>query len=206
MTDRPDPKAHHATFDSLRQVDENGNEFWLARQLYTVLDYSEYRHFLRRIDLARQALFLQEVARPEIDFAFSTEPGLGSIACDRHQFGQAMTNVLKNALEAIEARSRQEPLSWRGRIAVTMRSQDDLVCIAITDNGVGLPQDRERIVEPYVTTREKGTGLGLAIVKKIVEEHGGEMTFAAAEGGGTCVTLSFACDPMGGRRNSEAAE
>jgi two-component system nitrogen regulation sensor histidine kinase NtrY len=158
------------------------------------------------VDLARQALFLQEVARPEIDFAFSTEPGLGSIACDRHQFGQAMTNVLKNALEAIEARSRQEPLSWRGRIAVTMRSQDDLVCIAITDNGVGLPQDRERIVEPYVTTREKGTGLGLAIVNKIVEEHGGEMTFAAAEGGGTCVTLSFACDPMGGRRNSEAAE
>jgi two-component system nitrogen regulation sensor histidine kinase NtrY len=50
--------------------------------------------------------------------------------------------------------------------------------IAITDNGIGLPQDRERIVEPYVTTREKGTGLGLAIVNKIVEEHGGEMTFA----------------------------
>jgi two-component system nitrogen regulation sensor histidine kinase NtrY len=159
------------------------------------------------VDLARQALFLQEVARPDISFAFSAEPDLGPIACDRHQFGQAMTNVLKNAVEAIETRSKLEPHSWRGRIAVDMRGSGDLVCIAITDNGIGLPQDRERIVEPYVTTREKGTGLGLAIVNKIVEEHGGEMTFASAEGGGTCVTLSFACDPMRGRgRNTEAAE
>ena len=66
----------------------------------------------------------------------------------------------------------------------------------MADNGVGLPQDRERIVEPYVTTREKGTGLGLAIVNKIVEEHGGEMTFAGAPAGGTRVVLRFARDPL----------
>ena len=76
----------------------------------------------------------------------------------------------------------------------------------ITDNGIGLPQDRERIVEPYVTTREKGTGLGLAIVKKIIEEHGGEMSFASVEGGGTAVTLRFARDPLSAKRGQETGE
>jgi two-component system nitrogen regulation sensor histidine kinase NtrY len=80
------------------------------------------------------------------------------------------------------------------------------VAVLIEDNGIGLPQDRERILEPYMTTREKGTGLGLAIVNKIVEEHGGDMSFAQAEGGGTCVAMRFACDPLALRRRSEAAE
>jgi len=80
------------------------------------------------------------------------------------------------------------------------------VLILITDNGIGLPQDRERIIEPYVTTREKGTGLGLAIVKKIVEEHGGEMHFASLPGGGTQVTMGFARDPLASQRGAEAAE
>jgi two-component system nitrogen regulation sensor histidine kinase NtrY len=87
-----------------------------------------------------------------------------------------------------------------------MRSEGECVVVSITDNGIGLPLDRERIIEPYVTTREKGTGLGLAIVNKIVEEHGGDMTFASAENGGTRVTMSFACDPLALRRGSEAAE
>ena len=64
------------------------------------------------------------------------------------------------------------------------------------DNGIGLPTDRERIVEPYVTTREKGTGLGLAIVNKIVDEHGGDMSFASTATGGTRVTLRFARNPQ----------
>ncbi|MFA7603020.1 MAG: ATP-binding protein [Novosphingobium sp.] len=158
------------------------------------------------VALARQALFLQEVARPDIDFRFSAEGGIGTIACDRHQFGQAMTNVLKNAVEAIEAKAKAAGADFRGMIAVTMRLAGDSVEVAIADNGIGLPQDRERILEPYMTTREKGTGLGLAIVNKIVEEHGGEMNFAPAEGGGTSVTMSFACDPVALRRGSEAAE
>jgi len=156
--------------------------------------------------LARQALFLQEVARPDLQFSFTTTGEMPTIFCDRHQFGQAMTNVLKNAVEAIETKAKEEDEGYRGRISVEMRRQGEAVLIAIADNGIGLPQDRERIVEPYVTTREKGTGLGLAIVNKIVEEHGGEMIFTPAEGGGTCVTLSFACDPLAGRRDSEAAE
>lgn len=159
------------------------------------------------VDLARQALFLQEVARPDITFAFAADADLGIIACDRHQFGQAMTNVLKNAVEAIETRQKNAEPDYRGRIALTLRGSAEEVIVTIADNGIGLPKDRERIVEPYVTTREKGTGLGLAIVNKIVEEHGGEMSFAPGDPDGTVVTLRFARDPVsGGQRPSEAAE
>ena len=158
------------------------------------------------VDLARQALFLQEVARPEINFAFAADPDMGIIACDRHQFGQAMTNVLKNATEAIEARSKLEDETWRGRIAVTLTGGPEDVLVSVADNGIGLPQDRERIVEPYVTTRDKGTGLGLAIVNKIVEEHGGEMSFTPGKPDGAVVTMRFARDPLESHRGSEAAE
>ncbi len=158
------------------------------------------------VDLARQALFLQEVARPDITFVFAAVARIDRIACDRHQFGQAMTNVLKNAIEAVETQSKVSKDDYRGRITVAMQQDASGVTIRITDNGIGLPQDRERIVEPYVTTREKGTGLGLAIVKKIVEEHGGEMGFAPAPGGGTQVTMRFARDPLAGQRAAQAAE
>lgn len=158
------------------------------------------------IALTRQALFLQEVARPDIAFSFSADHGLKAIDCDRHQFGQAMTNVLKNAVEAIEAKAKEAGEAYRGAIAVAVAGQDASVLIRVTDNGIGLPQDRERIIEPYVTTREKGTGLGLAIVNKIVEEHGGEMTFTAAQMGGTTVTMRFARDPLAQNRKPDAAE
>jgi two-component system nitrogen regulation sensor histidine kinase NtrY len=158
------------------------------------------------VDLARQALFLQEVSRPDIDFDFSSDEDVGIIACDRHQFGQAMTNLLKNAVEAIEAKAKQADADYRGRISVSITHTLEDVLIVVADNGVGLPQDRERIVEPYVTTREKGTGLGLAIVNKIVEEHGGEMGFGPREGGGSEVTMRFARDPASGKRQQEAAE
>jgi two-component system nitrogen regulation sensor histidine kinase NtrY len=164
------------------------------------------------VDLVRQALFLQEVGHPEIDYRFAPPEQMPSIACDRHQFGQAMTNVLKNAAEAIEARRREAPADYRGRIDVDLQIDESHLVVQISDNGIGLPQGGESIMEPYVTTREKGTGLGLAIVKKIVEEHGGELTFDAPAGGGTRATMRFARDPMaepgstGGIAGSEAAE
>lgn len=149
------------------------------------------------VDLVRQSLFLQEVAHPEIDYAFEMEDGLPPmIGCDRHQFGQAMTNVLKNALEAIEARGKEAGPDYRGRIGVRAAGDKESFAITISDNGIGLPNDRERIVEPYMTTRDKGTGLGLAIVNKIVEEHGGEMSFSSNPGGGARVSLSWARDPL----------
>jgi two-component system nitrogen regulation sensor histidine kinase NtrY len=158
------------------------------------------------VDLVRQALFLQEVARPEIDYSFSAEGELPAIACDRHQFGQAMTNVLKNAAEAIGAKKRDAEPDFRGKIAVSVAADERYLSVTVADNGVGLPsQGAERILEPYVTTREKGTGLGLAIVKKIVEEHAGEMSFAQHGEGGTKVTLRFARDPLAAA-DAEAAE
>jgi len=153
------------------------------------------------LDLVRQAVFLQEVAHQDIAFGLETPGGEVPLSCDRHQFGQAMTNVLKNAVEAVQARAtdvgegKDEGEEFAGRIAVSITPENDFVDIRITDNGVGLPAERDRIAEPYVTTREKGTGLGLAIVSKIVEEHGGEMSFAPIAEGGTQVILRFARNP-----------
>ena len=107
-----------------------------------------------------------------------------------------MTNVLKNAVEAVEARAAEAIGQYAGEIAVTMRDAGEAIVVTIDDNGIGLPSDRERITEPYVTTREKGTGLGLAIVNKIVDEHGGSMSFASLPDGGTRVTLRFARSPQ----------
>jgi two-component system nitrogen regulation sensor histidine kinase NtrY len=158
------------------------------------------------VDLVRQALFLQEVARPEIDFSFSAPEKVPPLACDRHQFSQVMTNVLKNAAEAIESRRKDAELDYRGKIAVEAGADARFFTVTVSDNGVGLPSHgTERILEPYMTTREKGTGLGLAIVKKIVEEHAGEMSFAGNEAGGTTVTVRFARDPLAAA-GVEAAE
>ena len=158
------------------------------------------------LDLIRQSLFLQEVAHPEINYGLSTEiEGPLKVQADRHQLGQAVTNILKNAAEAIEARTPHAPEDYRGRIGVEVTEDEEAITVAVTDNGIGLPQDRERILEPYVTTRAKGTGLGLAIVNKIVEEHGGEMSFSSVDGGGTRVTLRFARDPHGVRKEDADA-
>jgi two-component system nitrogen regulation sensor histidine kinase NtrY len=149
------------------------------------------------LDLVRQAVFLQEVAHSGIAFSVASSELIDrEVRCDRHQFGQAMTNVLKNAVEAVEARAAEAKGAYAGEIAVAMRDAGEAIVITIEDNGIGLPADRERITEPYMTTREKGTGLGLAIVNKIVDEHGGDMSFASTPSGGTRVTLRFARNPV----------
>jgi two-component system nitrogen regulation sensor histidine kinase NtrY len=106
--------------------------------------------------------------------------------------GQALTNILKNAGEAIGARQlpfRQPP----GRIVASLAQGRRAPCLVVEDNGVGLPaRDRDRLTEPYVTTREKGTGLGLAIVKRIMEDHEGELVLTdALNGTGARVILKF---------------
>ncbi len=168
--------------DLRKMVDEFSEFARLPKPVFRAEDAGE---------LARQAIFLQEVAHNGIAFSFSgstNEP----FEADRHQFSQVMTNVLKNAIEAIEARAKLEDIDYKGRIAVSLDSDAASITICVADNGVGLPAERDRILEPYVTTREKGTGLGLAIVNKIVEEHGGEMAFAPISGGGAQVTMRFA--------------
>lgn len=149
------------------------------------------------LDLVRQAVFLQEVAHSGIAFSVASSGLLDrEVRCDRHQFGQAMTNVLKNAVEAVEARAGEARGEYAGEVSVAISDAGDAIIVTIEDNGIGLPADRERITEPYVTTREKGTGLGLAIVNKIVDEHGGDMSFASTPSGGTRVTLRFARNPQ----------
>jgi two-component system nitrogen regulation sensor histidine kinase NtrY len=148
------------------------------------------------LDLVRQAVFLQEVAHSGIAFSVASSELIDrEVRCDRHQFGQAMTNVLKNAVEAVEARAGEAKGAFAGEIAVTMRDAGEAIIVTIEDNGIGLPANPERLTQPYVTTREKGTGLGLAIVNKIVDEHGGDVSFASSPSGGTRVSLRFARDP-----------
>jgi two-component system nitrogen regulation sensor histidine kinase NtrY len=141
------------------------------------------------LDAAHQVLFLHEVAHPAIRFALVHDDVVPTLVCDRRQIGQALTNIVKNAVEAIEARSGG---GEGGQITLTLAGEaQGSVSIVVTDNGVGLPAARERITEPYMTTRVRGTGLGLAIVKKIVEEHYGTIGFTDRSGGGTVVTMTF---------------
>ncbi len=138
------------------------------------------------IDAAHEALFLHEVAHPNVRFALVHDDPPPELVCDRRQIGQALTNIVKNAVEAIEATGREG-----GEVTLTLTQEDYTVIVRLADDGIGLPAARERIVEPYMTTRARGTGLGLAIVKKIVEEHLGTIDFADREGGGTIVTMRF---------------
>ncbi len=139
------------------------------------------------LDIARQVMFLHEVAHGGIRFTLDcAEPPL--LVCDRRQIAQALTNIVKNAVEAIEAKG--EGASGEVAMAITGGGAAPLT-ITVSDTGVGLPLERDRIVEPYMTTRERGTGLGLAIVKRIAEEHMGTIAFADRPGGGTIVTLCF---------------
>ncbi len=155
-------------------------------------------------DIARAALFLHEVAHPGISFSIDPPNADIRLVCDRRQLGQALTNVVKNAVEAIEARrNRGEQHAEGDRIDLAIQRAGEQLVIEITDTGIGLPQDRERLTEPYMTTRVRGTGLGLAIVKKIVEEHLGEIAFLDRAGGGTRVRVAFDADRLANMATEE---
>jgi two-component system nitrogen regulation sensor histidine kinase NtrY len=139
-------------------------------------------------DICREALFLHEVAHPGVTFELDAPDSSVFMVCDRRQLGQALTNIVKNAVEAIEQKGEGPP---HGSVLMTLVEQASRVTISVTDTGIGLPEDRERLFEPYVTHRPRGTGLGLAIVKKIVEEHFGTIGLSSAPGGGTLVTMNF---------------
>ena len=151
---------------------------------------------LQRADLVealREAVFLRSVAAPDIDFVtrLPETPMWGQY--DHRLLLQAFSNLVKNACEAIEAVPAEH--LGRGAIEASIRRDGETVVVEVIDNGIGLPsENRHRLLEPYVTTREKGTGLGLAIVRKILEDHGGRIELvdapAVASGGrGTMVRL-----------------
>ena len=156
-------------------------------------------------DCVRQALFLMRVGRQDIDFIDDLPSSPVIADFDRRLISQALTNVLKNAGEGIDALGAREE---KGRIVVSLRVDGDLARIAVSDNGKGFPnEDRRKLIEPYVTTRAEGTGLGLPIVIKIFEDHHGEVELVdglqRADGGfGALVqmTLPLKFEAAAGRR------
>ncbi|WP_419828199.1 ATP-binding protein [Sphingomonas sp.] len=158
------------------------------------------------VDIARQALFLHEVAHPHVAFSLDAPDPSPVLVCDRRLLGQALTNIVKNAVEAIAGKG--EP-AGREAVAMTIAQDTGRIVVAVADTGAGLPADRERLTEPYMTTRAGGTGLGLAIVRKIVEEHYGTIAFADREGGGSVVAVTLdpvKLAPLGREDDGELAE
>jgi len=169
--------------DLRRMVDEFSNFARMPKPVFREENVHE---------IGRQAMFLHEVAHPAITFTVEPPSGDFPMVCDRRQLAQALTNVVKNAVEAIESRRNRGEHSLAGdRVDLKMREDGGQLVVDVLDTGVGLPEDRERLTEPYMTTRVRGTGLGLAIVKKIVEEHMGEIAFLDRPGGGSHVRISF---------------
>ena len=130
-------------------------------------------------DTVRQVVFLQRVANADMDIELEIAQEPMPAKFDRRLISQALTNIIKNATEAISAVSPSE--LGRGRIRIWAGREGNDIVIDVIDNGIGLPKEnRSRLLEPYVTTREKGTGLGLAIVGRILEEHGGRIELGDA--------------------------
>jgi two-component system nitrogen regulation sensor histidine kinase NtrY len=151
-------------------------------------------------DTIRQTVFLMRVGNPDIAIDVDLPPGPMPARFDRRLISQAIANILKNAVEAITAVPQNE--RGQGHILVRGACESGIAVIDIIDNGSGLPKEnRERLLEPYVTTREKGTGLGLAIVGKILEDHGGKVELldapdAFAGGRGAWVRITFTTEGM----------
>lgn len=162
-------------------------------------------------EICRQSVFLEENRYPEINFVMKLPDEDQSTHCDAQQISRALTNLLKNASESVISKieeTQADPKS--GEIILSLETQNTLtekntseismIEIKIVDNGKGLPvENRDRLTEPYMTTRSKGTGLGLAIVKKIIEDHGGNLILSDGETGGAEIICTLAVP------NSDAA-
>ena len=157
-------------------------------------------------EMVKQVVFMMRIGNPEIQFAFDAPPEPVIVRFDRRLLSQAVTNIVKNAAEAIAGVPEEQ--RGPGIVSVSVVRRGTNIAVEVVDNGVGLPKEnRQRLLEPYVTTREKGTGLGLAIVGKIMEEHGGGIELldapAVASGGrGALLRLWF---PAEGSNKDEAA-
>ena len=151
--------------DIRRMVDEFSRFARMPKPVMTAEDIA---------DTVRQVVFLMRVGHGDIDIETELPDDPMPANFDRRLISQALTNIIKNATEAISAVPPDE--IERGRICVSAAREGRYIVIDVVDNGIGLPKEqRRRLLEPYVTTREKGTGLGLAIVGKILEEHGGRI-------------------------------
>jgi len=187
--------------DIKRMVDEFSRFARMPKPVMTAEDVA---------DTVRQVIFLQRVgnADMDIDLEIAQEPMPAKF--DRRLISQALTNIIKNATEAIAAVPPGE--LGRGRIRVWAGREGNDIVIDVIDNGVGLPKEnRSRLLEPYVTTREKGTGLGLAIVGRILEEHGGRIELGDAADKipgqrGAWMRLRFAAETAGSNESAAAPQ
>jgi two-component system nitrogen regulation sensor histidine kinase NtrY len=169
-----------------RMVDEFSSFARMPKPVVEMQDLAE---------TVRQAVFLMRVGNPDVSFESEIPSGPMLAQFDRRLISQALTNLLKNSVEAISGMPSDE--RSKGRVLTRVSISGGDAVIDITDNGAGLPKEnRERLLEPYVTTRDKGTGLGLAIVAKIFEDHGGRIELRDApedfDGGrGAWIRASF---------------
>ena len=139
------------------------------------------RHTEDLVKLVSDAVLLQRTGQPDVALKADLPEGPVISEVDATMLSQALTNLIKNAGEAIESLQRRgAPEGFEPEIRVRLAQTQEGCEITIADNGIGLPEDRARLFEPYVTTRDEGTGLGLPIVKKIIEEHGGNLSLEDA--------------------------
>ena len=188
-----DPETFSACTETIiRQVEDIGrmvDEFSsFARMPHAVLTPENL------CDLCSQAVFLERNRHHDINFEIDLPDKPVYMRCDGRQVPQALTNLLKNAAESVVGRTGDN--LPKGHISLALKEEIEdgrrLVLVVVEDNGRGLPREnRDRLLEPYVTTRTKGTGLGLAIVKKIMEDHNGDLLLGDREGGGARVSLIF---------------
>jgi two-component system, NtrC family, nitrogen regulation sensor histidine kinase NtrY len=143
------------------------------------------------VEIVRRAIFQLELSAPSIAISFVVPPKPVFLFCDGRQIAQALTNILKNATEAIQPRLDAGDV-FDPEICIDLVSDDGTVKLSVADNGIGIPADiKEKLTEPYVTTRVKGTGLGLAIVKKIIEDHFGQLLIENRTTGGARMCMVF---------------
>ncbi|MBV8166636.1 MAG: PAS domain-containing sensor histidine kinase, partial [Alphaproteobacteria bacterium] len=145
------------------------------------------------VALCREVAFLQRQGHSHVTVTLDCPDQPLYLRCDGRQLRQALINLVQNAVDAIDGRERPADGTLpKGEVVIRLRETERATIIEVDDNGKGLPVERDRLTEPYVTTRAKGTGLGLAIVKKIMEDHAGELRLDDAPSGGARVSLLFA--------------
>jgi len=187
--------------DDLKQMVDEFSSF--ARMPAPTIDEDDIASTIREV------VFLMRVGNPDIKFVEDMPPGALRVRYDRRLVSQAVQNIVKNATEGIKGMADPDDRA-AGKVEVSLREEGGKIVIDVTDNGVGFPREhRNRLLEPYQTSREGGTGLGLPIVLKIFEEHGGGLELldapAVAEGGhGARVRLWFPFEGTGARASEKA--
>ena len=158
-----------------------------ARMPPPQLNHEDLQHIIQSV------VTLHQTSHTHITIDLESPHDTLPFLCDEGQITRIFTNIIKNAIEAIEEYQHQQHSNdYQGRIMISTLKQDSLIICEIEDNGPGFPTiDRHRLLDPYVTRKEMGTGLGLAIVKRIVEEHDGDIILGDASIGGALIKLIF---------------